>query len=133
MPWWRRAPGFSRVAGRVSRPLAGGPGGHGGARPPEEGVEFVALRKARGLNSIFQVAPTSSEERIRRITEAASGFVYYVSLKGVTGAANMDIRAVNDKLRIMRNITTLPIGVGFGIRDARSAAAVWGCAACGGG
>jgi tryptophan synthase alpha chain len=94
--------------------------------PPEEGHEFVTLLKARNLDPIFLVAPTSSEDRIRTICEVASGFVYYVSLKGVTGAANIDVDAVQEKIKLMRNITTLPIGVGFGIKDANSATQVAG-------
>jgi len=68
------------------------------------------------------VAPTSTPERIRAICESASGFVYYVSLKGVTGAATLDVAAVERKLDMIRRQTHLPLGVGFGIKDAETAA-----------
>ncbi len=92
--------------------------------PPEEGIEFNQLLKAHDLDSIFLIAPTSTEARIQRICAQASGFIYYVSLKGVTGSQALDVVAVTDKLKIVRRYTDLPIGVGFGIRDAQSAAAV---------
>lgn len=96
--------------------------------PPEESGELVQALRTRGLDPIFLVAPTSSPERIARISAAASGFVYYVSLKGVTGAASLDTDAVAAKVAEIRAATTLPIGVGFGIRDAASAARVAGVA-----
>ena len=76
------------------------------------------------VDPIFLLSPTSSEERIRRISEAASGFLYYVSFKGVTGSNRLDVAAVAARLAGIRAITTLPLGVGFGIRDAASAAQV---------
>ncbi len=92
--------------------------------PPEEATEFVAALDRHQLAPIFLVAPTSPPERIKMICSFARGFVYYVSLKGVTGAANLDISAVTDKLKQIRTATRLPVGVGFGIRDAPSAASV---------
>lgn len=92
--------------------------------PPEEGAEFVPALRRHGLDPIFLLAPTSSATRIARISAEASGFVYYVSLKGVTGAANLDTEAVAAKVAEIRTLSNLPVGVGFGIRDADSAARV---------
>jgi len=92
--------------------------------PPEEGAEFVVALDRHQLAPIFLIAPTTPAERIKMICSFARGFVYYVSLKGVTGAANLDISAVTDKLKQIRTATRLPVGVGFGIRDAQSAASV---------
>ncbi len=92
--------------------------------PPEEGHDLLTALRAHGLDPIFLLAPTSTPERVRTICAAASGFVYYVSLKGVTGAATLDVAAVADKVRMIRAHTDLPIGVGFGIRDGASAARV---------
>jgi len=92
--------------------------------PPEEAHELVKALREHGLDPIFLLAPTSTPERTRRICAAASGFVYYVSLKGVTGSTRLDVAAVAEKLAGIREVTDLPIGVGFGIRDAESAARV---------
>ncbi|MDE2089370.1 MAG: tryptophan synthase subunit alpha [Gammaproteobacteria bacterium] len=92
--------------------------------PPEEAGDLIKELRAHAIDPIFLLAPTSSEERIARICAAASGFVYYVSLKGVTGSAKLDVAAVADKLARIRARTDLPIGVGFGIQDAESAARV---------
>lgn len=92
--------------------------------PPEEAGDLLGALGAHGLDPIFLVAPTSTPERLRAISAAARGFIYYVSLKGVTGAANLDIASVRSKVAEIRGGTDLPIGVGFGIRDAASAAAV---------
>lgn len=92
--------------------------------PPEEGERFVPALKEKGIDPIFLLAPTSNRARIERITAAASGFVYYVSLKGVTGAANLSLDSVRDKLAEIRACTDLPVGVGFGIKDAETAAAM---------
>ncbi len=92
--------------------------------PPEEGDDFLPIVREAGLDPIFLLSPTSTAERIARICASASGFVYYVSLKGVTGAANLDVAAVAEKVGEIRTHTDLPIGVGFGIRDAGSAARV---------
>jgi tryptophan synthase alpha chain len=89
--------------------------------PPQEADDLLVEMKANNVDPIFLLAPTSTDERIKMITSAASGFVYYVSLKGVTGAATLDIKAVEDKITQIRKHTSLPIGVGFGISDADKA------------
>ncbi len=95
--------------------------------PPVEAGEYVPALKAQGLDPIFLLAPTSTQERIKKLADVASGFVYYVSLKGVTGAATLDISSVEDKVAEIRQFIDLPIGVGFGISDAQSAAKVAVC------
>lgn len=92
--------------------------------PPEECEEFVATLKANDMDPIFLLAPTSTEERIQQVAKFGSGFSYYVSLKGVTGAANIDITEVSQRIAAIRQHVKLPIGVGFGIRDAATAKAV---------
>ena len=92
--------------------------------PPEEGSDLINAMRAHELDPIYLLAPTSTEERIRKITSTASGFVYYVSLKGVTGAANLDVDAVSAKLDAIRQTTEMPVGVGFGIKDAATAKAM---------
>ncbi len=92
--------------------------------PPEEAEEFAALLGREGLAPIFLLSPTTPEARIERVAALARGYVYYVSLKGVTGAANIDPAAVAQKLALIRRHTGLPVGVGFGIRDAASAQAI---------
>jgi len=92
--------------------------------PPEESHELVGSLRAVGLDPIYLLAPTSTAERIARIAEVASGFVYYVSVKGITGAGHLDVDQVAAKLLPIRRMTELPVGVGFGIRDAESAARV---------
>lgn len=92
--------------------------------PAAEGREFLELLRGAGLDPIFLVAPTTPPARIREICAAASGFVYYVSLKGVTGAASLDVDEVARRLEPLRGATDLPVGVGFGIRDADAAARV---------
>lgn len=90
----------------------------------EEAPEFAPKVRSFGLDLIFLLAPTSSDARIEAIVNEASGYLYYVSLKGVTGAASLDIDSVSSKLEQIRRHTQLPIAVGFGIRDAASAALV---------
>ncbi len=92
--------------------------------PPEEAAAFAGLLRAREIAPIFLVAPTTPAERIARIAELGSGYVYYVSLKGVTGAGHLDTDAVAAKLHEIRKHVALPVGVGFGIRDAASAQAI---------
>lgn len=92
--------------------------------PPEEGSGFLEVLKSRDIDPIFLLAPTSNDERVKMINAAASGFVYYVSLKGVTGAATLDIEGVSNKLAHLRTLIDLPIGVGFGISDADMASAM---------
>ena len=92
--------------------------------PPEEAEALQSALKPRHLDTIFLLAPTSPTERIKLITKAASGFIYYVSLRGVTGAANWDMREVTAKLKEIRGHTKLPLGVGFGISGPEAAAQV---------
>lgn len=92
--------------------------------PPEECETFAARLKAHGLDPIFLLAPTSTDERIREVGRVASGYVYYVSLKGVTGAGHLDTSAVAQMVPRIRACVSVPVGVGFGIRDAESARAV---------
>ena len=92
--------------------------------PPEECEAFAAQLKAQGLDLIFLLAPTSTEERIRQVARVASGYVYYVSLKGVTGAGHLDTSAVEQALPRIRQHVKIPVGVGFGIRDAQTAKTV---------
>jgi tryptophan synthase alpha chain len=92
--------------------------------PPEECETFAAGLKAAGLDLIFLLAPTSTEERMAQVGRIASGYVYYVSLKGVTGAGHLDTAAVAQMLPRIRRHVDLPVGVGFGIRDAATARAV---------
>jgi tryptophan synthase alpha chain len=92
--------------------------------PPEEGTDLADMLRARGIDMIFLLAPTSTEERIEQVARLASGYVYYVSLRGVTGAKHLDLDDVSAKLPAIRNKTRLPIGVGFGIRDGETARAV---------
>ncbi len=92
--------------------------------PPEEASELTAALRANGLDPIFLLAPTTSEQRISRICELASGFVYYVSVKGITGAGHLDTDEVAKRVEAIRGITDLPVGVGFGIKDGESAARV---------
>jgi tryptophan synthase alpha chain len=92
--------------------------------PPEEGGELQRLLQAESIDQIYLIAPTSTTERIQRICDLAGGFVYYVSVKGVTGASHLDLRSLDEKLANIRAATELPVGVGFGIKDAQTAAAV---------
>jgi len=92
--------------------------------PPEEAVELNLALKAVNVDSIFLIAPTTTEARIQSIVDLATGYLYYVSLKGVTGAANLDIVSVKEKLAQIKAKTDLPVTVGFGIKDAATAAAV---------
>lgn len=89
--------------------------------PPEEADGILPEFKRHGLDPVFLLAPTSNDERVGKICAAASGFVYYVSLKGVTGAATLDVNAVEAKLNSIRKHTQLPVGVGFGIKDPETA------------
>ena len=89
--------------------------------PPEEAAPFAALAKSSGIDAIFLLAPTSTPSRIEQVARIGSGYLYYVSLKGVTGAAGLDLSDVEKRIPLLRAATKLPIGVGFGIRDAQSA------------
>jgi tryptophan synthase alpha chain len=92
--------------------------------PPEECEAFAARLKAVGMAPIFLLAPTSSEARMAQVGRVAAGYVYYVSLKGVTGAGNLDTAAVADMVPRIKAHVNVPVGVGFGIRDAATAKAV---------
>jgi tryptophan synthase alpha chain len=92
--------------------------------PPEEAVEFAALLGERGIAPIFLLSPTTPDSRVEQVAAAAGGFIYYVSLKGVTGSANLDTNEVAGKIAMIRKHCSLPVGVGFGIRDAATAEAV---------
>lgn len=92
--------------------------------PPEEADELVAALEAADVDTIFLLSPTTPDARLRRVAERASGYVYYVSLKGVTGAATLDTSEVAARVERIKSVVDLPVAVGFGIRDAASAAAV---------
>ena len=92
--------------------------------PLEEANPLLAAIRPYGIDPIFLLAPNTSRERIAKISEQASGFLYYVSLKGVTGAGHLDIDSVADKVVEIGSLTDLPIGVGFGVKDGKSAARV---------
>jgi tryptophan synthase alpha chain len=92
--------------------------------PPEECAAFAQAMRANGLDLIFLLAPTSTTERVKQVAKYGSGFSYYVSLKGVTGAGSIDTADVARRVAAIREHVKLPIGVGFGIRDAATAKAV---------
>lgn len=92
--------------------------------PPEEAAAFAAAAKANDIAPIFLIAPTSRDERIAQVANLARGYVYYVSLKGITGAGHIDTNEVAAKVAHIRKFISLPIGVGFGIRDGATAKAV---------
>ena len=92
--------------------------------PPEECAEFAAGLRARAIDPIFLLAPTSTEQRIESVARVAGGYVYYVSLTGITGAGHLDVSAVADRIPSIRARVRLPVGVGFGIKDAASARAI---------
>ena len=92
--------------------------------PPEEAADLKAELAAKGIDSIFLIAPTTTDVRIKEICEGASGYLYYVSLKGVTGASHLNVSEVEQKVALIRTHTSLPVSVGFGIKDAASAKAI---------
>ena len=96
--------------------------------PPEEVAVMNTELQRHSIDNIFLISPTTTEDRIITITEQASGFIYYVALKGVTGAGHLDTEAVEAHLAIIRQCTDLPVAVGFGIKDAQTAARVAVCA-----
>jgi tryptophan synthase alpha chain len=89
--------------------------------PPEESHAAFEHLQRHDIAPIFLLAPTTNEERIQQVAKLARGYVYYVSLKGVTGAGNLDIAAIAEKMPQLRKYISLPIGVGFGIRDGETA------------
>ncbi|QRQ88412.1 tryptophan synthase subunit alpha [Cupriavidus oxalaticus] len=92
--------------------------------PPEECESFAGLMRDHGMDPIFLLAPTSTDARIEAVAKVASGYLYYVSLKGVTGSASIDLDSVASRLPLIRQHANLPVGVGFGIRDAQTARAI---------
>jgi len=92
--------------------------------PPEECAEFAAKLRQRQMDLIFLLAPTSTEARMAQVAQVASGYVYYVSLKGVTGAGTLNVQEVERMLPRIRQHVHIPVGVGFGIRDAQTARAI---------
>jgi len=96
--------------------------------PPEESGDLVKILNQAGIDLVYLLAPTSDEDRIRKIGAVASGFVYYVAVKGVTGAGHLDLEEVEAKLAEIRRHIKLPVGVGFGIKDAAAAGRVAGMA-----
>ncbi len=92
--------------------------------PPEECEEFVGKMQQRNMDAIFLLAPTSTDERIAQVGKIASGYVYYVSLKGVTGSASLDLGAVAEMMPRIKKHVKVPVGVGFGIRDGATAKAI---------
>jgi tryptophan synthase alpha chain len=92
--------------------------------PPEEAADFDRILQAHQMDQVFLLAPTSTDARIAQVIQQASGFIYYVSLKGVTGAASLDTEAAAQRIAKIKAHTTLPVGVGFGISDAASAKAM---------
>jgi tryptophan synthase alpha chain len=92
--------------------------------PPEECAEFADKLRVRNMDLIFLLAPTSTDQRMKEVARVASGYVYYVSLKGVTGAGHLDTGAVEQMLPRIREHVKVPVGVGFGIRDAATAKAI---------
>ncbi len=92
--------------------------------PPEEAEECAALLKAKNIDTIFLLAPNSNAERVKKMDTIGSGYLYYVSVKGVTGAGHLDIADVEAKLAMIKANTALPIGVGFGVKDAVTAQAI---------
>ena len=89
--------------------------------PPEESKEFVSLLRKNDIDSIFLISPTTEDTRIKLITSQASGFLYYVSLKGVTGSSNIDIMQVAERVMNIKKYSDLPVAVGFGVRDSETA------------
>jgi tryptophan synthase alpha chain len=92
--------------------------------PPEECAEFAATLKGAQIDPIFLLAPTSSDARFAEVAQMGSGYIYYVSLKGVTGAATLDLDAVTQRIPAIREKVGMPVGVGFGIRDGAAAARI---------
>ena len=92
--------------------------------PPEEAEELLQYARPQELDVVFLVAPTTTDKRIQTIAEASSGFVYYVSLKGVTGAGHLDTNEVQQRVARIKSFTSLPVGVGFGIKDGASAQSI---------
>jgi tryptophan synthase alpha chain len=96
--------------------------------PPEESRELLETMDAAGIDIIYLLSPTSTAERIKLVCDTARGYIYYVSLKGVTGAGNIDTRDVEAMIALIKAQTKLPVGVGFGVRDGETARRIAGFA-----
>ena len=116
------AMGYSEFAGAAKK--AGVDGVLVVDYPPEEGRALNKELVSNGIDSIFLLAPTSTMKRIKDVAKIASGYIYYVSLRGVTGAKNIDIQSVAERLPLIKSMIDLPVGVGFGVRDALAAKSV---------
>jgi tryptophan synthase alpha chain len=92
--------------------------------PPEESQDFTKATLANDLDLIRLIAPTTDENRIRKICSGSSGYIYYISLKGVTGARQFDVKEVESKVKSIKSITDIPVVIGFGIKDADSVISV---------
>jgi tryptophan synthase alpha chain len=92
--------------------------------PPEEGDELLSALQEKSIDAIYLLAPTTTDQRIQVVSKCAGGYVYYVSLKGVTGAAHLDLSAIAEKIPSIKKHVKIPVGVGFGIRDGETARAV---------
>lgn len=92
--------------------------------PPEESAQLLGLLAEKDMHQIFLVAPTTTDDRIKYIMQSATGFIYYVALKGVTGSADLDSEAVSKDVLKLKSAGDLPVAVGFGVKDAKSATAV---------
>lgn len=92
--------------------------------PPEEGDKLLSALQEKSIDAIYLLAPTTTDQRIQAVSKCASGYVYYVSLKGVTGAAHLDLSAIAEKIPSIKKHVKIPVGVGFGIRDGETARAV---------
>ena len=92
--------------------------------PPEEALDFSRELRAAAIDPIFMLTPTTTDQRIAAVAQQASGYLYYVSLKGITGAAHLDVASVAARMPVVRRYTQLPLAVGFGIRDATHAQSV---------
>lgn len=92
--------------------------------PPEESEELLPLLRDAGIDPIFLLAPNSTPDRIGQMSQLGRGYLYYVSLKGVTGASNVDLGDVEEKITTIKSISTLPVGVGFGVKDAEMAGTI---------
>ncbi|MFK7794378.1 MAG: tryptophan synthase subunit alpha [Gammaproteobacteria bacterium] len=95
--------------------------------PPEESKQVASVYKQHDIDTIYLLAPTTNDQRVKMITDLASGFLYYVSFKGITGASQIDVKSVETKIKQIRKHTDMPIAVGFGIKDANTAKLVAGC------
>ena len=95
--------------------------------PPEESDDIASIYKAHSIDTIYLLAPTTKPQRIQTIANLASGFLYYVSFKGITGASNIDANSVSEKVSEIKQYTNIPIAVGFGVKDASTAASVAKC------